>query len=407
MNLELLFYAGIVIFTGLFFGKLAKRVHLPNVTGYLVGGLILRLVGPLIGFQTVEMVGDLELISNIALGFIAFSIGNELKASYFKQVGSRPIVIAIFESLFAVVFVFGACIVYYGLTKDNGGLANIENIQFSLILSAIAAATAPAATLLVVRQYRAKGPLTETLLSVVALDDSTALMMFGINVAIANMLNNNSGASVLTMILEPIYEIVLSLVIGAAIGVILTLLSKWFSNKGNRISLMVASIFVTFFVADYFGGSSLLACMALGGIFANLFKEYDQASGLMDYITPPIFTMFFVISGAGLDYTVLFTVGAIGFLYVIFRVAGKIFGSWFGSAITHAEPTVRKYLGYALIPQAGVAIGLSLIATEILNEMWGNYVRAIVLSATLIYELTGPIITKITLKKSGEIAPEH
>jgi len=401
-QLTALLYAGIFLITGLLFGKLAKLVHLPNVTGYLVGGL---LIGPsVLGLVSHDALSSMGLISNIALGFIAFSIGNELKVSYFKKVGVGPILIAVFESLFAVIAVFIALVVYYAIA----GTLDRTNVRFALVLSAIAAATAPAATLMVVRQYRAKGNLTDTLMSVVALDDGTAIMFFGICVAIADVLGNTNLSSqpVILQILEPIWEIVMSLGIGAVVGLLLMLACKWWSNRGNRISLVVAAVFITVYLATLVGGSALLACMAVGGIFANLSRDYDEVNGLVDHVTPPIFTMFFVLSGADLNLSVLTVVGVIGILYVVFRVVGKLWGAWFGAKITHAEPKVAKYLGFTLIPQAGVAIGLSLIATQVLDADMGSKIRAIILCGTLIYELTGPVITKITLKKAGEITAQ-
>jgi Kef-type K+ transport system membrane component KefB len=402
MDLHALLYAGILLITGLLFGKLAKLVRLPNVTGYLVGGL---LIGPsLIGILSENAVSSMGLISNIALGFIAFSIGNELKLSYFKKVGPGPIIIAVFESLLAVIVVFVALIVYYAIV----GSLDTTNIRFALVLSAIAAATAPAATLMVVRQYKAKGNLTNTLMSVVAIDDGTAIMFFGICIAIANALGNNGASSqpLVLQILEPLWEIFLSLGIGALLGLLLTLACKWWTGRGNRISLVVAFIFLTIFLTDLLGGSALLACMALGGVFANLSSKYEEVNGLVYFVTPPIFMMFFVPSGADLKTEVLGIVGIIGAIYVLFRVAGKFAGAWLGAKISHAEPKVSKYLGWTLIPQAGVAIGLSLIATQVLNAEMGSKIRAIVLCATLIYELIGPLITKTALKKAGEITVE-
>jgi len=398
MNWTLLLYAGIILITGLLFGKLAKLVRMPNVTGYLVGGL---LIGPsILGILTNEAIGSMEIISNVALGFIAFSIGNELKISYFKKVGIGPIIIAIFESLLAVIFVLLGLLGYYAIV----GELTMTNIRFALVLSAIAAATAPAATLMVVRQYQSKGELTDTLLSVVALDDGTAMMFFGICVALANMLGQTSSSTlVILQILKPIWEIVMSLGIGGILGLILVFACKWWTGRGNRISVVIAFIFLTLYLATITGGSALLACMALGGVFANLSPKYDEISGLVNFITPPIFIMFFVLSGADLQISVLKVVGIIGIIYVLFRVGGKIFGAWFGAKITHASPKVSRHLGFTLIPQAGVAIGLSLIATQVLDVEMGSKIRAVVLCATLIYELTGPIITKITLQKAGEI----
>lgn len=399
MGLKILFYAGILLVTGLLFGKLAKAVKMPNVTGYLVGGL---LIGPsLLNLVNEEAAQALNLISMVALGFIAFSIGNEFKLSYFKRVGIGPIIIAILEALFGVLFVLAALLVYFAIIGD----LNLTSIRFALVLSAIAAATAPAATLMVVRQYKSKGTLTDTLLSVVAIDDSVAIMLFGILVAISNMLGDVGETSVVLQILRPFYEILISLAIGGGIGLILVFACKWFTGRGNRISLVVASIFMTVYLADLVGGSSLLASMAVGIIFANLSKHYEEVTGLVYFITPPIFIMFFVLSGSELKLSILTQVGMIGLVYVLFRVFGKIFGAWLGAKSTHAEPKIAKYLGFALVPQAGVAIGLSLMATQLLNESMGTQIRTIILAATLIYELIGPIITKISLKKAGEIAP--
>ena len=398
MELSILFYAGIVIATGLFFGKMAKYLHLPNVTGYLVGGL---LIGPsILNIINAEMIEHMVIIPSVALGFIAFSIGNEMKLIYFKRVGSRPIVIAIFEALFAVLVTFVAIILYLYATNN---LTLIE-VRFALVLSAIAAATAPAATMMVVRQYKARGILTETLMSVVAIDDSVAIMLFGIFVAISNALGPVSNqVSVIMQILKPFIEIFASLGIGFVAGVLLTLGTKWFTGRGNRISLVIMFIFITVSLTDYISGSPLLACMMLGAVFANMSPKYEEVNGLVYFVTPPIFIMFFVLSGAELKLSVLETVGIIGIIYVLFRVVGKIFGSWFGSKITKAEPVISKYLGFALIPQAGVAIGLSLVATQVLNPEMGSQIRAIILAATLIYELFGPVITKIALQKAGEI----
>ncbi|PKL01009.1 MAG: cation/H(+) antiporter [Tenericutes bacterium HGW-Tenericutes-1] len=343
MDLNALLYAGILIVTGLLFGKIAKYAKLPNVTGYLVGGL---LIGPsILGLVSGDAIETMEIVSNVALGFIAFSIGNELKISYFKQMGTRPIVIAILEALFGVVFVFVAVILYFLIT----GQLDLTNIRFALVLAAIAAATAP------------------------------------------------------MQILAPFWEIILSIGIGGIFGIIVTFAVRWFTGRGNRISLVIAAVFLTLYLTTYLNGSALLACMALGAVFANTSNKYDEVNGLINYITPPIFIMFFVLSGAELNLSLLLKVGIIGIIYILSRVAGKIFGSWFGAKVTHADPKIQKYLGYALIPQAGVAIGLSLIATQVLNPEMGSQIRTIILVATLIYELIGPIVTKKALQAAGEI----
>lgn len=242
-------------------------------------------------------------------------------------------------------------------------------------------------------------------MSVVAIDDSVAIMLFGIFVAIANAISpNNVATPIIRQIFAPILEILLSLGI---VGLILVYGCIWFTGRGNRISLVVAAIFLTIYVVDLLGGSMLLACMAVGGVFANMSKKYEEVNGLIYFVTPPIFIMFFVLSGAELDLSVMLIVGLIGIVYIFFRVFGKFFGAWVGAKITKSEPKIAKYLGFALIPQAGVAIGLSLVATQVLNVDMGSQIRAIVLSATLVYELIGPVITKFSLKKAGEITVKN
>lgn len=396
-----LLYMAILIATGLIFGKIAKYAKLPNVTGYLVGGL---LIGPsLLGLVSEEAIQSLGLISTVALGFIAFSIGNEMKIIYFKRVGTRPIVIAILEALLAVLVTLMALLIYFTIK----GQMTLESLRFSLVLAAIAAATAPAATMMVVRQYKARGELTETLMSVVAIDDSVAIILFGLFVAVANALSPvGTDVSLFMQFLNPFIEIIVSLFIGFVGGIILSLGTKWFTGRGNRISLTIAIILFVLFLSDYFHGSTLLAALMLGATFANTSPNYEEVNGLIYFITPPIFIMFFVLSGAELKLSVLTAVGLIGLIYVLFRVVGKILGAYLGAKVTKASPVVSKYLGFTLIPQAGVAIGLSLIATQVLDAQMGAQIRAIILSATLIYELIGPVITKIALKKAGEIQIE-
>ena len=398
MNYLVLFYTALIIATGLLFGKVAKYLRLPNVTGYLIGGL---LIGPSI-FNIIkeEALPGLEIVSVVALGFIAFTIGNELKFKYFKKVGAKPVIIAFFESFVAVIAVLIGLLIYFLVI----GKLTVENIRFSLVLSAIAAATAPAATLMVVRQYQAKGHLTETLISVVAIDDSVAVLLFGIFVAIANALNPVGDVSIAMQILHPIIEIIISIGIGTIIGILLILGCIWFTGRGNRISLTVASIIFTVYLANVWGGSSILAAMVLGLLFTNFSSKQEKVNELIYFFTPPVYVMFFVLSGVELKLSVLITVGVLGILYVLLRVFGKIGGAFIGAKITKSEKKVQKYLGFALIPQAGVAIGLSLIASTALNPELGSQIRAIVLSATVIYELTGPLITKIILKKAGEIS---
>ena len=387
MMLNTLTDLAIMIFAGMFCGRIAKHLRLPNVTGYLVAGL---LIGPSVfGLLSTDFLDTINIISTVALGFIAFSIGNEFKISYFKRVGVAPIVIACMESLFAVVFVV------------LGLIISGQNVSFSLVLGAIAAATAPAATIMVIKQYRAKGPVTETLLSVVAIDDATALILFSLSVAIAQALTNGA-ASLGASLLSPLKEIGGALVVGAALGFVFLLPLRFFKKAGNRLSLIAGFIFLGLGLAEWLGLSELLLCMAMGAVVANFSADVDTIMDLCDGVTPPIFMLFFVASGADLKLSVLPTVGLIGVIYIVLRVAGKYFGAAVGGAMCKCEASVRKFLGPCLMPQAGVAIGLSLAAGQVVPEH-APQIRAVILCGTLIYELIGPAVTKFSLKKAGEI----
>ena len=387
MTLNTLLDLAIMIFAGMFCGRMAKHLHLPNVTGYLVAGL---LIGPsVLGLLSEDFLEATSIISDVALGFIAFSIGNEFKLSYFKRVGIAPIVIACLESLVAVLFVV------------LGLIISGQSVPFSLVLGAIAAATAPAATIMVIKQYRAKGPVTESLLSVVAIDDATALILFSLAVAIAQTLTN-SGAGLGAALLSPLKEIGGAIVVGAILGFIFLIPLRFFKKQGNRLSLIVGFIFAGLGLAKWLGLSNLLLCMAMGAVIANFSPDVGKLMDICDSVTPPVFMLFFVASGADLKLSVLPTVGIIGVVYIILRVIGKIFGASLGGILCKCDKTVRKYLGPCLLPQAGVAIGLSLAAGTAVPEH-APQIRAVILCATLIYELIGPAITKLSLKKAGEI----
>ena len=394
----ILLQMGILILIGLLFSKLAKLVKLPNVTGYLVGGLLVgpSVLGALgIPIITDEFLTEMNSVSEVALGFIAFTIGTQFQFEYFKRVGSGPIIIAIFESLVAVVFVFLGMV--FILRCD---------VAFSLVLSAIAAATAPAATLMVIKQYKADGEVTKNLMSVVALDDAVALIIFGIMVAIANAING-TATSVAWTILSPFVEVFASLAIGFVVGLLMSLLLKWFTGRSNRISVICSVILIVVSlsaVITFLNLSTLLACMMMGAVFTNTTKRsnVNTIMELCDRFTPPLLILFFTISGASLKLNVLLTVGLVGVIYIVMRVIGKITGAFVGATITKSAPTVKKWLGFALIPQAGVAIGLTIVAGNVVPQ-YANEIRAVVLCATLIYELVGPAITKFALKKAGEI----
>lgn len=387
-SLNTLLYLSIVLIAGLLGGRLVKLVKLPNVTGYLIAGLLL---GPSVtGVIPAEVLSGFDVVSEMALAFIAFTIGLNFKRSYFRRVGAAPVIIAIFEALIAV-FCVAAALVALG-----------QNLAFSIVLSAIAAATAPAATLMVIKQYKAQGPVTETLMSVVAIDDAVALIAFSFAVTIAKTINGVSDGSIFLSILEPFKEVVIALAVGAVIGFLIKLPLRFFRKSGNRLIITVAAVFMASGIASLLNVSALLACMMTGAVFCNVSPESDRIGDLTDTITPPLFVLFFAVSGAELQLSVLPTVGLIGAAYIICRVIGKLAGSALGSCLCKAPKSVRKYLGPTLIPQAGVAIGLTLVAQTVVPE-YAEQIRAVVLCATLIYEMVGPAITKITLTRAGEI----
>ena len=382
-------YLALMILFGMFFGRLAKHVGLPNVTGYLIGGLIL---GPsVLGIVPAEALAGFDLISETALGFIAFTIGNEFRISYFKRVGKAPLVIAFLEAFFAVVFVVSVLLI--------AGFP----LPFSIVLGSIAAATAPAATIMVIKQYNAKGPVTETLLSVVALDDAVALILFGISAAVGQALLNADNTALLPLVLKPFAEISGAVLCGFLFGLLFTLPLRYFKKNGNRLSIIVGFIFAGIGAAKIFGFSSLLLCMAMGATLANISTRTKDLVKISDSVTPPVFLLFFVTSGAELQLSVLPSIGVAGIIYVLFRVLGKYCGAYIGAVLCKTDNNIKKYLGPALIPQAGVAIGLSLVATTIVPQ-YADAIRGIILCGTLIYEMIGPGITKLSLEKAGEIS---
>ena len=388
MEMNQLTYIALIIIFALLAGKVVKKLKLPNVTGYLVIGL---LVGPYgLGILNQEVVSGFSIVSEMALGFIAFSIGAEFKLKYLRKVGKAPVVIAIFESVTAVLVVD---IILLLLGYD---------LTLALCVGAIASATAAASTLMVVKQYKANGPVTRTLLPVVAIDDAVALMAFGISIAIAKTVNASGGGSMLKTLLDPVVEILGGLIFGAVLGFIHTQLVKWYTGRGNRLALTCALIFFCIGASNMWGFSSLLACMMMSAVFVNMSSIADKIFEPIERVTPPVYMMFFVISGASLDITIIPKIGLIGVVYIVFRVLGKMLGSYIGATISHAEPVVKKYLGLTLVPQEGVAIGLVTVAMGVVPE-YGNTIQTVVLCGIVVYELIGPLTTKLALKAAKEI----
>ena len=389
---------GVALLAGLLLTRLFTRLKLPDVTAYLVAGVLVgpyvlgRLGIPGLGFATAEEVDGLRFLSDIALGFIAFAIGSEFRLSSLKKIGKQAVLVGIGQSVFTTLLV---CVFLFILHLILGEKLPVPMV---LTLSAIAAATAPAATLMVVRQYKAKGVVTEMLLPVVALDDAVGLVLFAVNFGIA-MAMVSGTASLGSMLLAPILEIVFSLILGALLGWFLTFLERFFNSNKNRLCLMTGIVVLSV-------GLPLLVCMMLGTVFCNACPLSEDLMEREDHWTAPIYTLFFVISGAALQLDVFRDVACvgIGIVYILSRCLGKYFGARLSTSATHCDPRVQKYLGVALFPQAGVALGMCLQATALGAQ--GQLIRSIILFSVLIYELTGPMMTKIVLTKSGDIQPK-
>ncbi len=376
---------------GLFFSRLIRYIHLPNVTAYLLAGLV---VGPyVLNALTPEMNTQLSIISDVALGFIAYSIGGEFKMSYLKEIGIKPIIITLFEGCTASLLVF---LVLFLIGQP---------LPLCLALGAIAAATAPAATLMVIRQYKANGPVSKMLLPVVAMDDALGLILYAVMIALARTIERGEVLTVMTLVIKPLVEIVGSLALGVVIGLVLVYVLRFFHSRGNKLSLTIMVVFAAVGLSDMWGLSSLLVCMMVGATMVNLCRQSDTMLEQCDRFTPPLFLLFFVLSGANLDLAVLPTVGLVGIAYVLTRAVGKALGATIGAKIEKCDANIVKYLGFTLIPQAGVAIGMARMCQTSLPE-YGSVINAVVLAGTLIYELTGPVITKIALTKAGEIKPD-
>lgn len=387
MNETIIFDIAIVMLCGLVLGRLVKHLKMPNVTGYLIAGLLL---GPcVLKIIPADMVSNFSVASDMALGFIAFSIGSEFKISYFKRVGFTPVVIAITESLGAVAFVIIACLLL-GFQPE-----------LSILLGAIAAATAPAQTIMVINQYKAKGPLTSMLMSVVALDDAVALIAFGFAATIVKAMGAHQGISLLS-VLSPVYEVLVSFLLGGVLSIVMVLFLRHFKKPSNQLCVAVGFVFLTTWLAGVVHGSALLSCMALGAALVNIFDDINSVLDTIDSFTPPLFMFFFAMSGAGFDIGAIKSIGLIGVTYIVMRVLGKIFGVWFGGKLMKADPKICKYLGPTLMPQAGVALGLILVAESIVPQFAGQ-IRTVILCSTFIYSILGPSVAKSALIKAGEI----
>lgn len=409
---EFLITLAVAMIGGLLMSRVAKKLSLPAVTAYLVAGLILGpfCIGRLgiegLGFVSLESVEGYAIVTQAALGFIAFTIGNEFRLKQLKSMGRQAIVVGILQAVIATVFVDVALIALHFIKPD------LISIPAAITLGAIASATAPAATLMVVRQYKAEGPLTRLLLLVVAIDDAVGLVLFSISFGIAKAMEQGT-ASVAAIILEPLIEIVLSLILGAIMGVILHWVERFFHSRSKRLAISTAFVLLTvglsmlkFQVAGlHCGFSLLLVCMMTGTVFCNICDFSEELMERVENWTVPLNILFFVISGAELDLEIVGNplVLLIGVVYIIFRSLGKYFGSYGSCALTRCNQKITKNLGITLLPQAGVALGMALTAVELVD---GALVRNVVLFSVLVYELIGPMLTKQALIRAGEIQLE-
>ena len=411
--MQMLLSLSVALFAGLMLSRPAKMLKLPAVTAYLVAGI---LVGPYVlgqlgipglGFVSMADIKTYSLLSDVALGFIAFSIGNEFRLATLKQTGRQATIIGILQAVAATVLVDAALIGLHFLIPDKLPLPS------AIVLGAVASATAPAATLMVVRQYKAKGPLTDILLPIVALDDAVGLVLFAISFGVAKALISGQ-VDLLSVVLEPILEVVLSLALGALMGFLFSFFERFFHSRSKRLAMSVTFVLLTValsMVQFEVGGvhvafSSLLVCMMLGTIFCNVCDFSEELMDRVDRWVAPIFILFFVISGAELELSVFRdpVIVCVGLVYILFRSLGKYFGAGLSARGVKCDPNIVKYLGITLLPQAGVALGMA-IKAEALGEA-GHVVANITLFSVLIYELVGPYLTKQALLKAGEIRPE-
>ena len=402
----------IALLAGLLLSRLAKKVQLPAVTAYLISGVLIgpfvlgRIGIPGIGI-TADQIEGFGLISDLALGFIAFAMGNEFRLAQLKKIGKQATVIGIFQAVFTTAIVDIVLIGLHYLIPDA------LTLQSAIVLGAVATATAPAATLMVVKQYKAKGAVTDVLLPVVALDDAVGLVVFAVSFGIARSLGSGS-VHIMSVIFEPLLEVILSLLLGLVMGFLFNLCEKYFHSRSKRMAVSVSFVMLTVAISSmkfqagdiHIGFSSLLACMMLGTVFCNICDVSEELMERADRWTTPILILFFVVSGAELELSVFadVIVVLIGFVYILSRSIGKYFGAGISARLTQSDPNIIKYLGITLLPQAGVALGMAIKAIELGPD--GAIVRNITLFAVLVYEIVGPFLTKIALTKAGDIQAE-
>ena len=412
--MEIILSIATALTAGLFLSRFVKPMKLPAVTGYLVAGILIgpyclgRLGIPGLGFSSIEQVKSYSVLSDIALGFIAFAIGNEFRLSQLRHTGRQALVIGIFQALMATLFVDAALFALHLAIPDKISVPTV------ITLGAIAAATAPAATLMVVRQYKAKGELTDLLLPIVALDDAVGLVVFSVSFGVAKALSSGQF-DLVSVLVEPLIEIVCSLALGFVMGALFSVAEKFFKSNSKRLSLAVTAVILTVGLSKldiplgsvHIGFSPLLVCMMLGTVFCNICDFSEEIMEKTDRWTMPLFILFFVISGSELELGVFrdLAVVGVGVIYILSRSLGKILGAHWSAGFMHCREKIRKNLGITLLPQAGVALGMAVTVQELGTE--GVIIRNIVLFGVLIYELVGPLMTKNALMRAGDIHPKE
>lgn len=383
---------GLVVSFGLLGGRVARKFNLPDVTGFLIGGLFL---GPsFLNIITDSDTGMINFINELALSAIAFNIGGEFIMKQIKKLGKEIFIIAVFEVLVVVFLVFG--VMFYLLNQP---------FVFSVMVASMSAATAPAGTMMVIRQYRAKGPLTNTILPVAALDDALGIMVFGLAMSLAKISLGEVTGSGLTLAAAPFIEIALSLVLGSVLGVILSYLSKFVKSSEEMTSFILVFILASSGLAQVFELSSLLSSMMMGAVFVNLSKKPLKIFSNINQFMPPFNLLFFALAGSSLDLSVLSSIGLLGLAFVLSRMFGKVIGSTMGAYVAKSDPVVKKYLGWALLPQGGISIGLSMVVKDQLPALSDGIVTLILFSV-LVFEIAGPILAKVAITKAGEVNVE-
>ncbi len=387
--MEILFKLGIAILVGLAGGKLANKVKMPKVSGYIIAGLLL---GPsLIHLFTEVELSSLNIVNDMALACITFGIGSSFLLSDLKQMGKNSFIITVAEVLGSLLIVFLAMHFVFG-----------KSIAFSLVIASMSAATEPAGLVMVINELKADGPLSRNILPVAAFDDAVGIMVFGISVQIAKILLKGSQVSAISIISKPLLEIVFSVILGIILGVVMSYIGSKIKEEEQLAAFASGMLLLTVGIGKFTGLSPLLSCMVMGGIVINTTSSYKKIFKAVNSLTPSLNILFFTLAGASLDLRILPTVGLIGVGFIVARALGKIIGATSGAQIVNSEPEVKKYLGMSILTLGGISIGLSMNVKEMLPEM-GSSIVTIMLFSVIVFEIAGPILAKIGIIKAGEV----